>query len=59
MNLSMGTKGSFGESAQALGLTSQNLTGDYLLWKKPINISGTLSNPNYSALSEIIQRAIR
>lgn len=59
MNLSMGTKGSFGESAQVLGLTSQNLTGDYLVWKKPINISGTLSNPNYSALTDIIRRAIR
>jgi hypothetical protein len=59
INLAMGTKGSFGESAKVLGLTSQNLTGDYQLWKKPINISGTVDNPNYSALKDMILGAIR
>ena len=59
INLAMGTKGSFGESANVLGLTSQNLTGEYQLWKKPINISGTVDNPNYSALKDMILGAIR
>jgi len=59
INLAMGTKGDFGESAKVLGLTSQNLTGEYQLWKKPINISGTVDNPDYSALKDMILGAIR
>ena len=59
MNLSMGTKGNFGRNAAVLGLTSNQLAGDYQLWRQPINISGTLSNPNYAALKDIIMGALR
>ncbi len=59
MNLSMGTKGLFGQNASILGLTSNQLSGEYQLWRKPINISGTLSNPNYAALKDMILGALR
>ncbi|MDA0348436.1 MAG: hypothetical protein O3C20_13640 [Verrucomicrobia bacterium] len=59
INLAMGTKGNFGENAKVLGLTSQNLMGEYQLWKEPINISGTVDNPDYSALRDMILGAIR
>jgi hypothetical protein len=59
MSLSMGTRGRFGQSASVLGLTGNQLRGDYRIWRQPINISGTLSNPNYSALKDIILGAIR
>ena len=59
MNLSMGTKGRFGQNAAILGLTGEQLAGDYQLWRRPINISGTLSNPNYAALKDMILGAIR
>ena len=59
MNLSMGTKGRFGQNASILGLTSNQLAGEYQLWRRPINISGTLSNPNYAALKDMILGALR
>ena len=59
MQLVLGSKGPFGDSALALGLTGQREYEEYLLWRNPINISGTLSNPNYSALRELIFRALR
>ncbi|MCZ6673293.1 MAG: hypothetical protein O7C75_10190 [Verrucomicrobia bacterium] len=59
MNLTMGSKGTFGNSAMALGLTGQELSGEYQLWRKPINISGSLSNPNFSALKDMIFEALR
>ena len=59
MNLSMGTKGRFGQNAAILGLTGEQRAGDYQLWRRPINISGTLSNPNYAALKDMILGAIR
>tara|TARA_Y100000588_G_C14279698_1_gene936295 strand:+ start:6365 stop:8638 length:2274 start_codon:yes stop_codon:yes gene_type:complete len=59
MSLSIGSKGSFGENARILGLVGTDLNGEYELWRKPIKISGTLSNPNYSALRELIFDALR
>lgn len=59
MNLAMGTKGRFGQNASILGLTSNQLSGEYQLWRKPINVSGTLSNPNYAALKDMILGALR
>lgn len=59
MNLSMGTKGNFGKNAAVLGLTSNQLAGEYQLWRQPIDISGTLSNPNYAALKDMILGALR
>ena len=59
MNLAMGTKGRFGQNASILGLTSNQLSGEYQLWRKPINFSGTLSNPNYAALKDMILGALR
>lgn len=59
MNLAMGTKGLFGQNASILGLTSNQLSGEYQLWRKPINISGTLSNPDYAALKDMILGALR
>ncbi len=58
MNLTMGSKGSFGESATLLGLTGENRSGEYTLWRQPIHISGTLDNPNYSALKDMIFGAL-
>lgn len=59
MKLVMGTKGNFGENAKVLGLTGVNQTGGYQLWKQPINISGTVNNPNYSSLKDLIFGALR
>jgi hypothetical protein len=59
MSLAMGSKGSFGESAAVLGLTGEQLSGEYQLWRQPVNISGTLSNPNYSGLKDMIFRSFR
>ncbi len=59
MNLAMGTKGRFGQNASILGLTSNQLSGEYQLWRKPINFSGTLSNSNYAALKDMILGALR
>ena len=59
MNLAMGSKGQFGDSARALGLIGEDLNGEYQLWRQPINISGTLSNPDYSALKDMIFEALR
>ena len=55
----MGTKGRFGQNASILGLTSNQLAGEYQLWRRSINISGSLSNPDYEALKDLILGALR
>jgi hypothetical protein len=59
MSLAMATKGSFGQNAATLGLTGTKAAGEYQLWRQPIKISGTLSNPNYNALKDMILNALR
>ena len=59
IRLSMGSKGAFGENAKILGLVGTDLNGEYELWRKPINVSGTVSNPNYSGLRKLIYDALR
>jgi hypothetical protein len=59
MKLVLGSKGNFGANAAVLGLTGQEQSGDYLLWRQPVQISGTLGNPNYSELTRLILNALR